>query len=506
VIDMKRRKEFLANRLVAVLLCLSAVATFPAGCSLLFDTPAEQCKSDADCSAFGATAQCDIAVGTCILKTATSSGSGSTGGGGAGEGGGGSGPVPKCADPTSPPAEINGDITADDTLTCDKTYLLKGQINIVKGVTLTIEAGTTLLGDPNAVLVVQPGGKLNAVGKKDLPIVFTSAKPEGMRAPGDWGGLILLGQAPTNHHDAMGNPIQGKIEGVLTGGLYGGLDEDDSSGVLKFLRIEYGGVKIAPNNEINGLTFGGVGRGTIVDFVQVRHTLDDCFEFFGGTVEAKHLACQYPQDDGFDWDNGYKGKLQFLVLQQDPNWVDDMNGFEGDNYPTADPVGNPYGYTPKSEPTIYNATLCGKNNFTGAKEQYGVLARRGTLGHLRNVVFAGFQAGFDKRDNVTDIEITNSVFDSVVCDYACTETDDDGGFDEAGYLATMSNQNAAEGTPVVDGFNANAPNFTPNPFPNPPATPPSDGFFDTTGTYIGAFRDATDTWATSGSWAVWTDK
>ena len=133
---------------------------------------------------------------------------------------------------------------------------------------------------------------------------------------GDWGGVVILGNAPVNYPGGKGN-----IEGILTtasGTQYGGADPEDNSGVLRYIRIEYAGVVLSPDNEVNGLTFGGVGRGTKVDHIQVRQALDDCFEFFGGTVDAHHLICQYNQDDGFDTDNGYSGRLQFLVLQQDP--------------------------------------------------------------------------------------------------------------------------------------------------------------------------------------------
>jgi hypothetical protein len=118
----------------------------------------------------------------------------------------------------------------------------------------------------------------------------------------------------------------GRIEGITSGGEYGGDQEDDSSGILSHVRIEYSGTEIAPNNEINGLTLGGVGRGKVIDHVQVRHTADDCFEFFGGTVDAKYLVCQHPGDDAFDWDYGYTGRLQFLLLQSEPRVSGGSNG------------------------------------------------------------------------------------------------------------------------------------------------------------------------------------
>src|SRR5262249_41290736 len=145
------------------------------------------------------------------------------------------------------------------------------------------------------------------------------------------------------------------VGGVGTEIAYGGNNDEDSSGALKFVRIEYAGFKLSDNNEINGLTLAGVGRGTTLDYIQVRMVLDDCFEFFGGTVNASHLACQYPQDDGLDWDFGYRGKIQFAIVQQDPNTYDDMNGIEADNGANS----TEWKKLPASNPTVFNVTLCG---------------------------------------------------------------------------------------------------------------------------------------------------
>jgi len=223
------------------------------------------------------------------------------------------------------------------------------------GAVLTIEKGTKIMGDSasKAILLVEAGAKIVAEGTADEPIVFTSQAAEGVRRAGDWGGLVLLGKAPVNYPGGKGN-----IEGILktvSGTEFGGTDADDNSGVLKYVRVEYAGVVLSPDNEVNGITFGGVGRGTTVEYVQVRHALDDCFEFFGGTVNAKHLVCQYNQDDGFDFDNGFSGKLQFLVLQQDPNHPGEDNGFESDN----DAQGS--ANAPLTNPTVFNATICAKN-------------------------------------------------------------------------------------------------------------------------------------------------
>ena len=511
-----------------LVLVFLAGAAGPLSCSLLVEDRAEQCQSDADCSGIAGT-RCDLGTHICAsatTTTTTSSGGGGTGGM-AGSGGttmttGGTGgtttTTPKCADPNAEPVSINGDITSDYTLTCNQVYLLEGPVRVAEGANLTIEKGTTIKAkyvdsadpanvDKFGVLVIEPGSKLIAVGTEDEPIVFTSSRPEGMRKAGDWGGIILLGNAPTNHKDVNGQPAQGKIEGlVTTGGLYGGVNPDDSSGTLKYTRVEYGGYTIAPGNEVNGLTFGGVGRGTTVDHVQVRHTADDCFEFFGGTVNARYLACQFPGDDGFDWDNGFTGKLQFLVLQQDPAVADDTNGLEGDN----DAVSSQN--LPVSSPTIYNATLCGQNGDTN-KTQIGVLLRRSTKASIFNLLATGFETGWDARDPLTSVTLKSSLlFGNLVNNVAEPEpmgspTDDDAGFDEGAYFIDPLNDNSTEDPKLGGCFDANAPSFGPMvSLTTHAASPPDDGFFDVNAKYVGAFKDANDGWATAGTWAVWTDK
>ena len=423
-----------------------------------------------------------------------------------------------------PVVEVSGDITADKTLSASNDYLMRGIVFVKSGATLTIQKGTTIMGETSskATLVVQPGGKIMAEGTEDEPIIFTSRANADARRAGDWGGIILLGNAPINIRDANGNPSTGSVEGITTGGTYGGSNADDNSGVLKYVRIEYAGVQLSPDNEINGLTLAGVGRGTSLSYIQVRHALDDCFEFFGGTVNAHHLACQYNQDDGFDWDNGYVGKLQFLVLQQDPTFADETNGFEGDN----DAKGS--ANEPFSSPTIYNATLCGKNADV-AKQQYGFLLRRGTKAKIANAIAMGFEAGMDIRDSLTRdntksnaLAITNSIiFGSVgqaaqladgisyleaqTSDKAGLDYDDDGALDEAAWWKASGNRTI---DPGIEGcFNSDAPVFGPKTsLTDSAATPPNDGFFDSSANYIGAFRDKSDNWATRGKWASWNKK
>jgi hypothetical protein len=513
------------GRLDLVFACIVALAL--SSCSRLIDNRATQCDRDEDCARFGS-ATCDVSTRICVASSGVLEEDANMAlvAGGAGTlvaGAGGSGIVSvdassegalasdPCRVTGKPRLDIAGDITANFILTCEKDYLLKGVVFVKPGVTLTIQKGTTILGHNSktepSVLVVQPGAKIIAVGTADDPIVFTSTLPSDLRKPGDWGGVILLGNAPINIHDDDGGIVRGKIEGITAGGEYGGSDENDSSGVMKYVRIEYGGVAIAPNNEVNGLTFGGVGRGTIIDYIEVRQSADDCFEFFGGTVNAKHLICQYNGDDGFDWDNGYHGKLQFLVLQQDPRVADETNGFEGDNNPAATED------APLSEPTIYNATLCGKNVEVD-KQQYGMLLRRATRGHIFNTIATGFEAGVDVRDRGTAVDLKSSIFfGNLVKDLAYeedgsntdTQKDDDLGFNEVTWFNDPANMNAVA-DPGLSCFDPVSPRFQPAvALLTNAATPPDDGFFDHSASFIGAFRDAKDKW-TSGAWVVFSDQ
>lgn len=431
-------------------------------------------------------------------------------------------PLPDGAMPVTPKSieTLSGEIKAPMTLSPTKEYLLRGLVTVKSGTTLTIEKGTVIKGESQskAILLVEPGAKIMAEGTEDEPIVFTSQAAPADRRPGDWGGIVILGNAPVNNPGGKGN-----VEGILktaAGTQYGGSDPDDSSGALRFVRVEYAGVILSQDNEVNGVTFAGVGRGTKVDHIQVRQALDDCFEFFGGTVDAKYLACQGNEDDGFDWDNGYSGRLQFLVLQQSPQHVGEDNGFEADN----DAQGS--GNTPLSNPTIFNASLFGKNADVD-NIQYGMLLRRNTRVTLKNLLVSGFEAAIDIRDTSTAqavgqgaLTLTNSLFwntknAGVLENIAYPETgaaapnkDNDGAFNEIDWIKTPANKNLWNVDPETNGaFDTEKPVFGPKKaLVDNAATPPNDGFFDASAAYVGAFKDASDNWATRGSWAVWSAK
>jgi hypothetical protein len=158
-------------------------------------------------------------------------------------------------------------------------------------------------------LIVERGGRLNAIGTREQPIVMTSDQPVGSRGRGDWGGLIINGRAPVNLAGGLGT-------GEGDTGVYGGTDENDNSGTLRYVRVEFSGIEFSPDNELNGIAFQGVGRGTTVDYAQAHMSRDDAMEWFGGTVDVKHLVLSNAADDGFDWTFGYRGRAQFVVLTQ----------------------------------------------------------------------------------------------------------------------------------------------------------------------------------------------
>lgn len=207
------------------------------------------------------------------------------------------------------------------------TYTLKGWVYVADGAELTIPAGTIIKGDKEtkAALIVEPGGKLIAQGTATEPIVFTSEQAKGSRKPGDWGGVILCGKAKNNQG-------QQQIEGGPRT-KHGGDNDDDNSGVLSYVRIEFAGYPFEKDKEINGLTLGSVGRGTKIDHVQVSYSNDDSFEWFGGTVNCKYLIAYHGWDDDFDTDNGFSGNVQFGLAVRDSRIADtsQSNGFESDN-------------------------------------------------------------------------------------------------------------------------------------------------------------------------------
>jgi hypothetical protein len=290
------------------------------------------------------------------------------------------------------------EITGAQTLKYPNTYNLKGFVYVTNGATLTVEPGVVIKGDKatKGSLIVERGGKLIAAGEKERPIVFTSAQPKGSRKPGDWGGLILLGKASNNAGEQS-------IEGGVRSKHGGTSADNDNSGTLKYVRVEFAGIEYAPDNEINGITFGSVGSGTEVDYVQVSHSGDDSFEWFGGTVNAKHLIAFRGWDDDFDTDNGYSGKVQFALGVRDPEVGDKSasNGFESDNNSsggdatprTSAVFANVSLFGPVSDPASYTDNAGQKGSSTDARFQAALHLRRNTQLSIFNSLIAAFPIG-----------------------------------------------------------------------------------------------------------------
>jgi len=287
---------------------------------------------------------------------------------------------------------VKADITGTRQWVKDSVYILKGQIN-VSG-TVNIAAGTVIKGDKltKGCLIVVPGGKINAVGTAALPIVFTSGMAAGLRAAGDWGGLVLVGKAPVNQSTAV-------VEGLSREVAYGTTaiptrDAADNSGKLQYVRIEFAGIPLQPDKEINGLTMCAVGSGTTIDHVQVSYCGDDSFEWFGGTVNAKYLIAYLGLDDEFDTDYGFTGKVQFGLGVRNPRVADvsTSNGFESDNDGSGSTA------SPQTAPVFSNISLIGPYKTTttsnvSAMFGAGMHIRRNSSLSVFNSVFAGWNTG-----------------------------------------------------------------------------------------------------------------
>lgn len=305
-------------------------------------------------------------------------------------------------------AVITDNITADRTFYADTTYVLSGFIKVANGATLTIQPGTRIVGDyeiPGSSLFILRGSRIIAEGTPDRPIVFTSARPEGERRPGDWGGLIIIGNGITNR----GSPTY--IEGTGTGpenplqDYSGGTDNDDDSGVLRYVRIEFAGFPVAPNEELNSLTLAAVGRGTTIEYVQVLLGLDDSFEWFGGAVDARYLISYESGDDHFDMSEGYVGRIQHAIafqsirpeprpnlaggaasdpqgLENDGCWAENCNAGDSDRSASQ----------PYTIPVLANFTLIGppEGVWETPAGNIGMMLRRGTGGLYVNGVVARY--------------------------------------------------------------------------------------------------------------------
>lgn len=387
--------------------------------------------------------------------------------------------------------QISGSLSGNVHWKSDRTYLLKGVVFVEAGARLDIEAGTTVLGEDGSALVVTRDGIINARGTRERPVLFTSSRKPGSRGRGDWGGLVLLGNAPVNSGT-------GHVEGIDREdprGAFGGSDETHNCGVLNYVRIEFAGYEMSSNNELNGLTLGGCGSGTVLRFVQVHMGLDDGIEFFGGTADLAHVVISRPGDDGLDWDMGWRGHGQFIVVQQDPAAGD--NGIEADNLKSAPES------TPRSAPSLTNLTLVGGR--ASERVQRAMTLRRGTGGDFRNLLVTGYGGEvIDIRDRATvhQIEQQGLRFSSLLIvdppkgralfEPELGEHDDDQGFDEMLHFSATADIELSRSNILTSGaYNLQAPDFI------PPAGSlaeqhasdiPQGEFWDQGARYRGAFR------------------
>jgi hypothetical protein len=386
--------------------------------------------------------------------------------------------------------------TYDKSVTLRKgKYTLKGYVYVNNGASITFEPGCIIVSDiaEKGALIVERGSKLIAEGTATEPVIFTSGKAPGSRVPGDWGGIILLGKAPTNRPTSPAPIIEGGVNRP-----YGGSDPADNSGTLRYVRIEFAGIAAEPGSEINGLTMGGVGSGTRIEYVQVSYGNDDAYEFFGGTVSCKYLIAHASADDDLDFDFGYSGNIQYAVTQRDPLFVDSDagNGVESDN------DGSGTAARPFTRPVLSNVTWIGPNNAAGtlANHNFANRWRRATRFVVRNSIMMGYQkAGFSIESDLSltaykqdSAEFRNILVHAVAEPFKTSNA-------AVLSLADMTTKATGAGCIVyanasdiqlTDPFNLTAPNFLPR-AGSPALTGASftglDAAFFTPGTFVGAF-------------------
>ncbi|WP_418827050.1 hypothetical protein [Phocaeicola sp.] len=266
---------------------------------------------------------------------------------------------------------LDKDITENMTLETGKNYTLNGGIHVKAGATLTIQPGVTITAKHDGTvdyILVEQGAKIDAQGTASQPIVMTSEKKEA----GAWGGLHICGYAHTNN---------GSGSSEIGNAPYGGNNDADNSGTLKYIRLEYTGYAFDEEHEANGVSFYGVGNGTTVEHLQAYKGSDDGFEFFGGSVNVKYLVATSCSDDSFDWTEGWNGKAQFLVAYQEG---ETSLGYDCDCLMECDNNGTNFAATPVAHPVIANATLIGNGG-----EAQGVRLRAGTEVELYNTIITG---------------------------------------------------------------------------------------------------------------------
>ena len=377
--------------------------------------------------------------------------------------------------PTNTVVNVTAAITTNTTWTADKTYLLQGQIFVKNGATLTIQAGTVIMGDKasnGAGLFICQGAKINAAGTAQNPIVFTSNQAAGQRASGDWGGVIIMGKASNNQPGGVAY-IEGFASSPET--QYGGgltPDDNDNSGVFQYVRIEWAGYVYQPNKEINGITFGSVGKATTVDHIQVSFCNDDAFEWFGGNVDCRNLVSYRNLDDDFDTDYGFSGKVQFGLVVRDPQIADNPSvstseGFESDNDATGTTA------TPQTSAIFSNITLIGPfrgntSNTIASGYRRGARIRRNSALKIYNSIFMDFQRGIHIDGALCEANATNNVLkfkNNIIAGNstgkAC-ERNGGSSFNVWAWFAANSNDSIASTTGILTTpYNYTSPDYRP---------------------------------------------
>ncbi|HEX8672259.1 MAG TPA: fibronectin type III domain-containing protein [Longimicrobium sp.] len=326
------------------------------------------------------------------------------------------GPEAMVATSNRPEVALSSDFTSNRRLHADTLYVLNNWVHVANGATLTVDAGTRIEGNANSALFVLRGAKILAVGTEARPIVFTSHRAAGQRQPGDWGGLILVGNGIINR----GDPVI--LEGSNTGGsnvavnYAGGTSNADDSGELRYVRIEFAGFGPVPDAELNSLTLAAVGSGTRINYVQTMAGLDDSFEWFGGAVDAKYLVSYESGDDHFDASEGFVGRNQFLIALQSTiltpragsgNSSTDPQGFEVDGCSGANCIAG-QSSQPHTIPVFANFTMNGTGpGVVPAAGGFGGVLRRGAGGFYVNGIIARWPgAALAIRDAATNDRIT----------------------------------------------------------------------------------------------------
>lgn len=409
---------------------------------------------------------------------------------------------------------LSGTYTGDVTIPADTSVSFTGLVIIKSPAKLTIGAGATLKGvpaqSPPSSVIIDKGAQIFANGTAAKPVVFTSGNNVGSRAAQDWGGIVIRGNAQTNHTT---QPFTTEFDDAGTYGSAGTTNNTENSGTMTYVRSEFGAKQATSTKEYNGFSFEGVGSGTTVDYLHSHMNADDGIEFFGGTVNVKHIIVTGTGDDGFDWTFGWTGKAQFVIVAMTNGDASaDSNGIEADNSEFGDTL------TPYSNPTLYNFTLVSD----GRQWRQIMRLRRGTKATMKNFYVANWcdtilveSAQAITNVGANELKITNSRFENIMPSTANAA----GTTCATGATSTLTGTLNATGSydgVVSDGTNTiattigayfTASNWTNTPsstafFPGSTVTgtsvaPPNDGFFDNTANFIGAVNTTTN-------WTTWT--